>query len=92
MSAPKHTRGPWEVSMGGAEVRPTRDGGVGLGPVARIVRRDGHMLDDARLIAAAPELLEACKAALAGEDKGFTLSPKTADLLTAAIAKAGGRS
>lgn len=36
-------------------------------------------------------LLAACKAALAGEDRGWTLKPETADALRAAISKAEGR-
>ena len=102
----KHTPGPWEVtSMGIAEgvrthivIRQTPSGSV-HNPVATAL--DAHPCGDpqtrdanARLIAAAPDLLEACQLALvdlaalcdtAGHDVTTTMSY---DNIRAAIAKA----
>lgn len=77
MSEVKHTPGPWEFGFGdgvyGPRAAPTcyLDGNgflqipirVGKNPVAWILssRPDGHEDADARLIAAAPELLEALR-------------------------------
>ena len=63
MTAPKHTPGPWEIINHPAET----DGPYVQGPtgtndahiVARIYGPDAKA--NARLIAAAPELLEACE-------------------------------
>lgn len=67
----KHTQGPWEILYGGVD---ESDQGFGIAskavpgivaecypPVADLERRR-RLLADARLIAAAPELLAACKA------------------------------
>lgn len=71
MSAAKHTPGPWSVHPGGQYVGERIDGPSGRG-LAHAITRDphptlGHGLSvdeaaaNARLIAAAPDLLAACE-------------------------------
>lgn len=91
---PDHTPGPWrhERTLGGGyEVWP----GCGLAPVAKAYRR--HEVEaNARLIAAAPTLYLACKAALDRLDylqqlwgaEGVTTG--LADMLRSAVARAEG--
>ena len=78
----KHTPGPWEYRLTeGSDKKLATVYGRGKG-IAR------HVLpEDARLIAAAPDLLEACKTALYG---GGTIA-EAAEKCRAAIAKAEGR-
>lgn len=94
-----HTPGPWEVwADPGIETRdvfvvPVAGGVV----VADIVTVNAHGIAteqtistghaNARLIAAAPELLEACEAALLRDD---IASDELGDALRAAVAKAKG--
>ena len=79
MSAQHHTPGPWTVvAIDWAETGNARFEIKGI-------RRTG--MADARLISAAPELLDACKAARALTPDGT----HTASVLDAAIAKAEGR-
>ncbi len=54
-----HTPGPWTIDSYGSEPAIRTDGGM------NIVPRVFGNADDARLIAAAPELLAACKRAVA---------------------------
>ncbi len=85
----KHTPGPWSV-----DDNPKSDF-IDIEPmVCRIERGTLAHLDNARLIAAAPELLEACKIALvtayeadvaSDEDGGWMVK------MRAAIAKAEGK-
>lgn len=99
----KHTPGPWwtqaSTANGEPEIvvnRPWSAGGASV-CVVESSRRHDVLLADARLIAAAPELLEALELALQGLDIaatkqlpefiGFVL---TADKARAAIAKARG--
>jgi len=105
MEKTKHTPGPWTLSA-----RPTyqsendkafwfRDV-VNEPRTVRIARVSGvgedRAMANARLIAAAPDLLEACKWALAAEKalpeitKGIR-HPALENALICAIAKAGGR-
>jgi hypothetical protein len=99
-----HTLGPWRIRHNG-----THDGDRTITSATRdIVRLDGGINDDsetcanARLIAAAPELLEACKNVVwklsHGGDKGKGFEMNTIDLKDAvvrlcetAIAKAEGK-
>ena len=79
----KHTPGPWKAI--GTEIHPVSSDGI---TSTVIVARAGRPVD-ADLIAAAPDLLEAAKAMVAG---GYVMGidiPKWA-ALKAAIAKAGG--
>ena len=94
-----HTPGPWHMDT--IKGFPTAIG-VGLEPESgaraiAILSRDSHSSKEhqeanARLIAAAPELLEACTAALDRLSVIPTFSPdrKAIALLQAAIAKAEG--
>jgi hypothetical protein len=75
MSENKHTPGPWSISRKSPHSHRAWIGAVGWGKFARVVvRMDGSARDcedglaNARLIAAAPDLLEACEAALAAFD------------------------
>lgn len=84
-----HTPGPWTLngcSNGGAILRR----GEALGERTHI---QSHLqilpVEDAQLIAAAPDLLAAARAAL--NDRMYKEWPQVADLLIAAIAKAEGR-
>ncbi len=54
--ANSHTLGPWEVYHGGLVVAENKSVAV-----AYSIKDEGEMLANARLIAAAPELLEALK-------------------------------
>ena len=97
------TPGPWHVSeLDGRTVGPVRvlraDGDVPqLQAVARVMDRTGEWQANARLIAAAPELLQALRdlvddyEAILGD--GLTAETAPAELRTAraAIAKAEGR-
>lgn len=102
MSAPKHTPGPWAVG-GIFEEDGENRRGITSDDGTKYHRRillaqvqvptglsEHHPVVEAnaRLMAASPELLKACRAALYDEDKGWTLRPDTAELLRAAIAKA----
>lgn len=96
----KHTPGPWTVNGFGGDFRPVATvRGVVVSAVAI-----GDPISDARLIAAAPELLEASKAAAQfianGVEMGFIRMPDpesgdsalmTRGLIVTAIAKAEGR-
>lgn len=92
----EHTRGPWRVT--GA------DGGMlshmVLGPIGEIIARYSPWSGDpkqaeegqanARLIAAAPDLLAACKAVEKQMKNGYINPDQCLDWLAAAIAKARG--
>lgn len=63
MSAARHTQGPWELrpdAMGGlsALIFP-RDSEYPVASVTGYFNRDGQTLPNARLIASAPEMLQA---------------------------------
>lgn len=82
----KHTPGPWKVYYRGA-------GGWRLqaGSAWSVDLSSAHLTEhDARLIAAAPEMLEACRAVLAYYTGGRIANPAL-DAARAAIAKAEGR-
>lgn len=92
MSAAKHTPGPWAYDQAGGEVYYA-DGDVE--PVIAGIEQDGTSEEqadaDGRLIAAAPDLLDACERAewwLSTHPEGSAMR----DVLRAAIAKAEGRS
>lgn len=94
MSEAKHTPGPWRVGKGGPNMCPTVGTEKGL-MVAMVAYGDSHPTQaNARLIAAAPDLLEALEeladlfdAMVSGEYRpdSFTTQPARA-----AIAKAKG--
>ena len=88
----KHTPGPWVV-------RESSCGSVGTDSILTALafgddpdcKADDRMVANARLIAAAPELLEALKAICDEQDanEGYA-TPATYDAARAAIAKATG--
>lgn len=93
-----HTPGPWEIASHPADSRPEEivkrfpvDGNTGLiCELTHSLYRE-HQLANAKLIAAAPELLEACKAMKHYGIKGKMPDGRWAmDLVEAAIAKATG--
>jgi hypothetical protein len=96
MMETKHSPGPWKLSLPDETAVASFDG-------TEIAAVQGDYDDDdvwpvmaanARLIAAAPELLAACKAALAEVQRtisSHTSFNNTVDVLEAAIAKAEGR-
>lgn len=97
----KHTQGPWVADLGEAyRVRAQRDGGqVAImmnlkGPHGMGGRRDGdEVAANARLIAAAPDLLAALEAILPDAIANHIGGPDTQariDAARAAIAKAKG--
>lgn len=87
MSGATHTPGPWFVSrkheVGPRSKEDDQSNGM-IVPLADVYGDNRNQ--DAILIAAAPELLEACRQAL-----GCDLDPATNALIRAAIAKAEGR-
>jgi hypothetical protein len=90
----KHTPGPWRIGDAGVTVFGPPNGNPSPITIARIVHPEKA---NTRLIAAAPELLEACKAALDGLSNMTIEQYKRGDdrqlrnSLQAAIAKAEGR-
>lgn len=88
----QHTPGPWEAWLPGRKfVIPTRN----FNAVCELVdfARDPETVDaNARLIAAAPELLAACEAVLSSPTYGDTPSEEAVEMVRAAIAKARGES
>src|SRR4029078_8318433 len=85
MNTQKHTPGPWEHD--GDEVyRITSE--INSHPICTIddLNGDDEMEANARLIASAPELLEACKAYVNSEKDSIALL----ELMEKAIAKAEG--
>ena len=104
----KHTPGPWVVATHDLSVRHRSEFGLEIAAVVEtIVSSDGPLMDtetaeaNARLIAAAPELLEALVEATAcgmvpissAKDGGASTHSRQvrcADMIRAAIAKATG--
>ncbi len=68
-----HTKGPWRVSESGNDVEQDSEAGFGI----CAMYADESSSANARLIAAAPELLEACKDALALVRKTRQYFPKS---------------
>lgn len=98
MSAAKHTPGPWQQSgvrqkLGNEDcIRVGPDGfAVAFLPIGRRPHEQAGAIADARLIAAAPELLEACVAYFADRAAaGCTAETAAVKRMRAAMAKAGG--
>ncbi len=84
-----HTPGPWRVDNYAEFAMVITPTGMEIG---NATERESACLTlaDAQLIAAAPELLQACKMAL--NDRMFKDWPEIATALIAAIAKAEGQS
>lgn len=88
MSEARHTAGPWAVNEDGFKVESENEHGwVNDGWVV-CVTEGPDKKSNARLIAAAPDLLGALKA-LRDESMGFV--PQCAEQVDAAIAKAEGK-
>ncbi len=87
MDAVKYTPGPWAVSNGVDQY--VCAGGVWIAASMGIRGDEGAA--NARLIAAAPELLEACQALLASHRPGVGQCCKASDLGIAAIKKVLGQ-
>jgi hypothetical protein len=97
---PKHTPGPWSVRADTGRIammsdlrvqaREHADGLNLLKPIARLYLQGSEVKANARLIAAAPDLLEACRAAYAWftDDVLTDDARKAVILLREAIAKA----
>lgn len=90
---PKHTPGPWKVVKDVTEPVHHFDIQCANGfQVARLYPFQRAREENARLIAAAPELLEACETVLRSiEDEELTLE-ECRDLLVATLSKARGKS
>lgn len=94
--AAKHTPGPWQrsgtrVKLGAEDCLAVGPDGysVALVPIGRTDKDHAGAMADARLIAAAPELLQAAKAV--AFSNGFDAAlPEKKEALLAAIAKATG--
>lgn len=96
----KHTPGPWEVrtEFGFTYIRPAthkaRGYSSGYAPIAKVIgdKRIGQQEENARLIAAAPELLVALEAIVNAWEEGRAFSDKMNEIgkARAAIAKAKG--
>lgn len=94
----KHTPGPWRNMTNQVETMPDKGGAV-ICEVFALEGEDRHALGveadaNARLIAAAPELLDVCEIALGvfawARDHGAQNIEPIADMARAAIAKATG--
>jgi len=88
-----HTPGPWVRRYGGQRINAK--GGVGVAKVL-INQPEDEFDGNSHLIAAAPELLEACQTVLAGIERGLPIDANTVNglvvaRLRAAIDKAEGR-
>ena len=99
MKTTTHTPGPWRIrgkrdGLITVETVATAPAGYGL-PVANVLCHS-YMQDpseaNAMLIAAAPELLEACKLVLAQHDTTDCMGPTVAADVRAAVQKATGTS
>jgi hypothetical protein len=98
-SKPTHTPGPWTVFHGKqGQIEIDQDGERGAPSLASVHFPSnglGKEINDAnaRLIAAAPDLLKAARSAVDWMDDGIGHKPPFLDALRAAIAKAeqGGR-
>jgi hypothetical protein len=92
MSNTKHTPGPWQFAMGGV----TKDWPQVESPTGALIARtyDVNAEDNARLIAAAPAMLEALRIALENawviSDHDCAMPRVDFDALLAAFTQAGG--
>lgn len=90
-----HTPRPWQIN--GIEIHAVEQGAPdGLRRIAVIDQQNKQRYDNARLIVAAPDLLEACKLALdyliyEGERPRPITAQETGDSLKQAISKAKGK-
>lgn len=89
MSKAKHTPGPWASHHADGVVSAAVTAGNGTSRFVTVARHCS--IDDARLIAAAPELLDACAFALTILEALGNGSGDAASACRAAIAKAEGQ-
>jgi hypothetical protein len=97
VSEAKHTPGPWvcsQMESGGWKIHPADNPGF---KICRIENAITYLMDfdeaaepDARLIAAAPDLLAACQEFVRKVEAGEARSTKSYEQMKAAIAKADG--
>ena len=87
-----HTPGPWELGYSdlGSQIISSADGYVAV--VHYWSRPEQEMKANARLIAASPDLLEACEEFVRKVECGEAKSKRSYTQMKAAIAKAGGES
>ena len=86
----KHTPGPWEAISNLVRTRCTSDGNGGF-LIAECPPNIGDRLENARLIAAAPDMLKALQEIVAAADgDGWSQLDATLAKARAAIAKATG--
>lgn len=86
MTAPAHTPGPWKATF--TATSPSREVWANSGPVTVLSVTTTEA--NARLIAAAPDLLVACEAALTLLENSPLANSETAEQLRVALAKAQG--
>lgn len=96
MSKPKFTPGPWRTDcrLIGGQIRITQVPNANM-TVAQVNGRQGEQEANARLIAAAPELLEALERLMLSRDASWTGGhdwEEALDEAAAALAKARGES
>ena len=87
-----HTQGPWDITDEGSQIVVQTFSDHPTGTLARIYRVDELAYSDARLISAAPELLEALQMLLPQEPRDPDSYDRAMwDNARAAIAKAIGK-
>jgi hypothetical protein len=87
----KHTPGPWQVGHFDSNMICDSDGANrGCAPIARVEGTAAERRANARLIACAPELLEALKLAVRQNEHDMLMTGKELRNARAAIAKAEG--
>jgi hypothetical protein len=92
----EQTPGPWEVTRGTGERLRVVDASHNVPCIATVHGRNGNVVADANLIAAAPDLLIACESLLAaswllGRADASILRSKAKAGARAAIKKASGK-
>ena len=86
-----HTQGPWKVTDEGSQIVIQTFAPHPTGTLARVYRTDKRAHADARLIAAAPDLLAALEALLADKYLSDPINAGRMAASRAAIAKATGK-
>jgi hypothetical protein len=81
---PAHTPGPWEWANDEVFAEPSNDS------ICVVLQKESHFEANARLIAAAPDLLAAALEVRRCGNGGAKLSRKASDAIRTAIAKATG--
>lgn len=84
----KHTPGPWEIANG-PRVYASGKSGPLLATISYLPKATGQEMANTRLVAAAPDLLQACQS-LCGVFEGIDDVPRYVIKARAAIARATG--